>query len=204
MLIDGAADPEVLGGEPEPRPGRWRRGLRPFRDLGLFVAVVAAALILARDEVLARDGSQGGAPAGADQPAVAAPAPTSPSPPGATTPPPRRSPDPLLVAPATVEPGETVSIVAYRPRGLCGGIELRWDGVRLDHHVTAIIEAPHPQWNSVLLTVRIPAASPAPDHQLELIGPVPGAGRGGVRCGDRDQRVGRIATASVTVAPRSP
>jgi hypothetical protein len=114
---------------------------------------------------------------------------------------PTREPYPLLVAPATVGSGEEVSIVAYQRRDLCGSIELRLDGRRLDHRVTATIEAPQPDWDSVLLTVRIPAMSGRDAHELELVGPVPGRGRGGPRCGDREQRWGRIATASVVVEP---
>jgi hypothetical protein len=160
----------------------WRRRLRSYVDLGLLALLVGAAAIIAQD------GGDDAAPPGAVS---------------ATTQPARAAvpePYPLLAAPATAGPGEVVSIVAYRHRGLCGHIELRLDGVRLDHRVTATIEAPHPDWDTVLLTVRIPAASSPDVHRLELAGPVPGRGRGGPRCGDGEQRWGPIATTTLEVS----
>lgn len=179
ILLDG--DGPHNGAEEPQRPGGgWRRRLRPYIDLGLLAAIVATAAILARD----------GAP---------------PEPASATTEPaiqlaPQRNPYPLLIAPATARAGEAVSVAAYRRRDLCGEIELRLDGVRLEHQVTDTIEASYPGWNTVLLTVSLPATGPPGEQELELFGPVPGAGRGGPRCGDREQRHGRIATASIVVS----
>lgn len=184
MLLDGDEPRNQHAAvAPERRSERWWRRLRPYVDLGLLVALVAVAAGIGHNS-------------GDDSERPAAVSTTSRS---AVEAAPTPAPYPLLIAPATAQPGEVVSVVAYRRRGLCADIELRLDGVRLDQRVTASIEAAHANWNSVLLTVRIPAASRQDTHELELVGAVPGRGRGGPRCGDREQRWGRIAIAPLVV-----
>jgi hypothetical protein len=109
------------------------------------------------------------------------------------------TPEPLLIAPGQARPGEVLTLVAYQRRGLCGGVELLFDGAPVDHQVTATIDAPHPEWNAVILTLPVASAVAAGPHELALFGPMPG-GRGGLLCADQAQHRARIAAASVVVS----
>ena len=113
-----------------------------------------------------------------------------------------KGPYPLLVAPAAARPGEVVTLLGYRYRDLSGELMVFLDGAPVAHEVTAVINAPFPGRDGVVLTLAVPATISPGVHKLELTGPRPGeASRGGELRDDAEQHYGRIATAKITIAP---
>jgi hypothetical protein len=195
--IDLDADPPA---EPARRRSRrwWRRrcGRRLVEPAALVV--LAAVGYVAAGSVGARSvATDGGGPR---HPPVAAPAAArgpAPEPtPTLGTPPADIG---RLIAPATAEPGEQITIVGFRSTRLCGGTACGRPTVDFDGAIVATRQqdgsTPHSGWVDVLLSLTVPATATPGRHQISLIGPV-GSGTPSV------ERL--LATAEIVIPGETP
>jgi hypothetical protein len=184
---DGWDGPEVMSaGQPDQTDdvaGRPERHGRRRADIILFLFVGASAVV----GVLVANGrgSQGTGNAGSAPP-VAAVQTSVPA-----------TPQPLLVAPVSVLPGDVATLLIYRRSGPCGDTELFLDGAPLAYHIVTVIDTGLLGWDAVLVSVQIPATTTRSTHQLSLVGPVPGPGPGQTLCGG--QHLGTTAVVSLVV-----
>jgi hypothetical protein len=107
---------------------------------------------------------------------------------------------PRLRAPETANPGERLTVLAFRSRRLCGVAEIRLDGAAVVHRIARNVGPLDSDWMEIFMTLDLPrSAGPGP-HEIELYGPMRGGPRGPI-CGDCREHQGKLAGRIVTVVP---
>jgi hypothetical protein len=168
--------------------GRKIRPLWRFRGAAVLLALAVAAVIVARP---------GQAPTvPAETSATSAPAPHATS--GTAAP---RPSSRTMVVPGSARPGETVTLVGYQRRGVCDATAVYLGARLLAHERIAVVDSALPDWDAVVLAVRLPVDVTPGSHLVTLVGALPGPGRGAGTCTDARQRSSVIATALLVIAP---
>jgi hypothetical protein len=109
-----------------------------------------------------------------------------------------------LVVPASVRPGQTMTVVGYQRRGVCEATTLVYlDLQPVGHEVLAVVDAALPDWDGIVLSVRVPTDITAGVHVVSLIGALPRPDRGADICTDTPQHTGTLASALFSVEPPS-
>lgn len=107
------------------------------------------------------------------------------------------APLPQLFVPAVAAAGERLTVLASRDGRLCGPAELRFDGAAVPYRVIRYASPGSDSYPRIFMSLDVPPTARRGTHSIELIGPVQGSG--GTLCGDRPERQGRIAQASILI-----
>jgi hypothetical protein len=103
--------------------------------------------------------------------------------------------------PASAEPGQTLTMIGYQRRGSCSDTTVYVDLRPVGHQVVAVVNNALPDWDGVVLSVRLPDdVTPGP-HVVTLMGALPGRGRSGELdpCADESVHTGVVASALLNV-----
>jgi hypothetical protein len=164
--------------------GRLRRLVRRVAEPPLFVGLVAAALVAI---------PLSGGHSSPDEAARAAPTSVPIAADRAA------SSRARLIVPDVMGAGELITVVGFEHRDGCGPVSLVLDGQTVVHAEAGRTAVEGPTWRQVFLTFVVPDLVPG-QHQMRLLGPVPGGARGGYLCGDATQQIKQFDSTMITIS----